>query len=166
MRLPWTARAAWRFVTSLLASPSLTILVPTHRHADVAEQVILELPHLAGNLLHDAHTAILMRENGIRRICTRDTDFHQSRSHRSTSISAMIFIFRPRRAALLVCAPYSQLNTRTQPRAGPVSRCWRVSSCGLDVRHQIIEDEITAVRMGDEDCVPLLLGRPDDGNQQ
>jgi hypothetical protein len=34
-------------------------------------------PHLAGNLMHDAHTAILMREHGIRRICTRDTDFNQ-----------------------------------------------------------------------------------------
>jgi uncharacterized protein len=33
------------------------------------------LPHLAGNLLHDAH--ILMREHGIARICTRDTDFNQ-----------------------------------------------------------------------------------------
>jgi predicted nucleic acid-binding protein len=30
--------------------------------------------HLAGNLLHDAH---IMREHGIRRICARDTDFHQ-----------------------------------------------------------------------------------------
>jgi uncharacterized protein len=46
------------------------ILVPTERHADVAEEVILELPHLAGNLLHDAHTAVLMREHGIGRICT------------------------------------------------------------------------------------------------
>ena len=33
--------------------------------------------HLAGNLLHDSYTAILMREHGIRRICTRDTDFHR-----------------------------------------------------------------------------------------
>jgi len=33
--------------------------------------------HLAGNLLHDAHTAILMREHGIGRICTRDTDSNQ-----------------------------------------------------------------------------------------
>jgi uncharacterized protein len=37
--------------------------------------VIAELPHLAGNLMHDAHTAILMREHGIARIYTRDTDF-------------------------------------------------------------------------------------------
>jgi hypothetical protein len=46
MRRPWTAPAAWEFVTALLASPGLAILVPTHRHADVAGEVILELPHL------------------------------------------------------------------------------------------------------------------------
>jgi predicted nucleic acid-binding protein len=74
---PWTASAAWNFVAALLASPGLAVLVPTQRHADVAEEVILELPHLAGNLLHDARTAILMREHGIVRICTRDTDFNQ-----------------------------------------------------------------------------------------
>jgi predicted nucleic acid-binding protein len=69
--------AAWKFVTTLLASPGFAILVPTHRHADIAAEVILESPHLAGNLMHDAQTAILMREHGIRRICTRDTDFNQ-----------------------------------------------------------------------------------------
>ena len=77
MRRPWNAAAAWRFVTALLASPGLAVLVATQRHADVAGEVFAELPHLAGNLLHDAHTAILMREHGIRRICTRDTDFNQ-----------------------------------------------------------------------------------------
>jgi hypothetical protein len=77
MRRPWTASAAWEFVKALLASPGLGVLVPTHRHADVAEGVVSELPHLRGNLFHDAHTAILMREHGIGRICTRDTDFNQ-----------------------------------------------------------------------------------------
>jgi uncharacterized protein len=77
MRRPWSAPAAWNFVAALLASPGLAVLVPTQRHADITEEVILELPHLAGNLLHDAHTAILMREHGIGRICTRDTDFNQ-----------------------------------------------------------------------------------------
>ena len=75
MRQPWSAPAAWEFVAALLASPGLGVLVPTQRHADVAQGVILELPHLAGNLLQDAHTAILMREHGIGRICTRDADF-------------------------------------------------------------------------------------------
>ena len=77
MRRPWRAPAAWDFVAALLASPGLGVLVPTQRHAEVAGQVIAELPHLAGNLLHDAHAAILMREHGIRRVCTRDTDFHR-----------------------------------------------------------------------------------------
>jgi uncharacterized protein len=77
MRRPWSASAAWGFVGALLASPGLAVLAPTHRHADVVEEVVRELPHLAGNLFHDAHTAILMREHGIRQICTRDTDFNQ-----------------------------------------------------------------------------------------
>ena len=41
------------------------VLVSTSRHAEVAGQVFAKLPHLAGNLLHDSHTAILMREHGI-----------------------------------------------------------------------------------------------------
>jgi uncharacterized protein len=77
LRRPWKASAAWAFVTELLDSPGLGILVQTQRHADVAGAVIAELPHLVGNILHDAHTAILMREHGIRQICTRDTDFHR-----------------------------------------------------------------------------------------
>jgi len=75
MRRPWSVAVAWQFVTALLASPGLSVLVQTERHGDVAGEVISELPHLAGNLLHDTHTAILMREHGVRRICTRDADF-------------------------------------------------------------------------------------------
>ncbi len=77
MRRPWNLVGAWQFVTALLASPGLGVLLPTPRHAEVAGEVIAATPHLAGNLLHDAHTAILMREHGIRQICTRDTDFHR-----------------------------------------------------------------------------------------
>lgn len=79
MRQPWSALEACKFVTALLASPGLSILVETHRHADVAALVLSELPQLAGNLLHDAHTAILMREHGIARICTYDADFKRFR---------------------------------------------------------------------------------------
>ena len=77
MHRPLNAAAAWSFVVALLAAPGLSVLAATQRHAEVAGDVMAELPHLAGNLLHDAHTAILMREHGIRRICTRDTDFNQ-----------------------------------------------------------------------------------------
>jgi toxin-antitoxin system PIN domain toxin len=77
LRKPWAASRAWEFISALLDSPGLSVLVPTERHATVAEQVIDEIPHLAGNILHDAHTAILMREHGIRRIYTRDAEFHR-----------------------------------------------------------------------------------------
>ena len=77
LRNPWSATAAWGFVAALLESPGLTMLSPTERHADVAKRVFEELPDLRGNILHDAHTAILMREHGIRRIYTRDKGFHR-----------------------------------------------------------------------------------------
>ncbi len=77
MRKPWTAAAAWRFVSILLDSPGLSLLVPTERHPDVVGQVLAEIPDLGGNLVHDAHVAVLMREHGIRRVYTRDVDFHR-----------------------------------------------------------------------------------------
>jgi len=76
-RRPWTAGEAWSFIDAVLAAPALGLLVPGERHRDVVAQVLGELPHLAGNLMHDAHTAVLMREHGIRVIYTRDTDFHR-----------------------------------------------------------------------------------------
>jgi predicted nucleic acid-binding protein len=75
MRRPWSIENAWSFVAGLIASPGFSVLVPTTRHASVAAEVFRELPHLAGNIVQDAHTAILSREHGVSRICTRDTDF-------------------------------------------------------------------------------------------
>ncbi len=77
LRRPWDSVAAWGFVRALLESPDLAVLTETDRHADVARAVIDELPSLRGNLFHDAHIAILMREHGIRRIVTNDSDFHR-----------------------------------------------------------------------------------------
>jgi len=76
---PVSAVEGFRFVEALLASPGFGILRPTERHAAVAAETFLALPQLAGNLIHDAHTAVLMREHGIRRIYTRDADFHRFR---------------------------------------------------------------------------------------
>jgi hypothetical protein len=59
MRRPWIGQDAWLFVAALLASPGLDVLIPTDRHAAVAARVIDEISHLAGNLVYDAHTAIL-----------------------------------------------------------------------------------------------------------
>ena len=71
------AAEAWAVVESLLASPGFGVLTATSRHPAVAAEVIREVPDVAGNLVHDAHVAILMREHGIRRIYTRDTGFHR-----------------------------------------------------------------------------------------
>jgi len=72
---PWSVSAAWRFLEVLFDSPSAKLLLPTERHGAVLAEVISELPHLRGSILHDVHTAVLMREHGIREIYTRDTDF-------------------------------------------------------------------------------------------
>jgi len=74
---PWSLGAAWRFLEIILASPVAGILLPTDRHGELLDDLISEIPHLRGNILHDAHTAVLMREHGIREIYTRDTDFHR-----------------------------------------------------------------------------------------
>jgi toxin-antitoxin system PIN domain toxin len=77
MRRPWPAAEAWGFVEAVLSAPGLDVLAPTDRHLQVAEEVLREVPHLGGNLVRDLQTAILMREHGIQRIYTRNTDFHR-----------------------------------------------------------------------------------------
>jgi toxin-antitoxin system PIN domain toxin len=74
---PWSAPLAWKFIEALLDSPGLRLLVETQRHAQIAAEVFAEMPELRGNVLHDVHTAILMREHGIHRVVTRDADFHR-----------------------------------------------------------------------------------------
>lgn len=76
-RHPWAIAEAWKFIEALLASPALDILIPGEKHFETASEVIRELPFLNGNLLYDAQTAILMKEHGIKRIYTRDIDFHR-----------------------------------------------------------------------------------------
>jgi uncharacterized protein len=78
LRRPWTTAGAWTFVEAVLAAPSCGVLTATDDHAATLRAVLTERgPALAGNVLHDTHTAVLMREHGIRRIVTRDTDFHR-----------------------------------------------------------------------------------------
>jgi len=74
---PWAVTEARRFVDVLRTAPGLEILVETDRHPDVLASVLESMPHLAGNILHDVHTAALMKEHGVRRIATRDTEFHR-----------------------------------------------------------------------------------------
>jgi len=74
---PWSLQEAWGFVRALLASPGLRVLIHGPRHAEIASGLASERPWLAGNLVFHAQTVALMREHGIRRIWTRDADFHR-----------------------------------------------------------------------------------------
>ena len=77
LRIPMSSGDAWHFIQVLLDAPGFTILRPTDNHAALLSQTLSELPDISGNLIHDLHTAVLMRENGISRIYTRDSDFRR-----------------------------------------------------------------------------------------
>jgi predicted nucleic acid-binding protein len=74
---PWSMPAALEFVGTLQRSRGVQMLTPTERHAAVLAQTVAEMPALQGNDAHDLHTAVLMREHGISRICTRDAGFRR-----------------------------------------------------------------------------------------
>ncbi len=74
---PLSTSDAWRFLKVLQQGRGFGFLLPTERHSAVVNRTLEELPDLRGSLMHDAQIAILMREHGIRRIYTRDTDFHR-----------------------------------------------------------------------------------------
>ncbi len=76
-RSPRSSPEAWQFLEAVLESPGVTLLGPTPRHPVVLRETLEELPDLRGNIVHDLHTAVLMREHGISRIYTRETDFHR-----------------------------------------------------------------------------------------
>lgn len=74
---PWRTKDASRFLLRLLEARSVAVLAATGRHAAVLARTLSELPDLRGNVMHDVHTAVLMREHGVSRICTRDRDFRR-----------------------------------------------------------------------------------------
>ena len=77
LRAPWTPTRAWEFLGSLLSTPGFGLLLATPRHGAVLAQTLADVPEAGGNLIYDLHTAVLMREHGVRRICTRDRDFER-----------------------------------------------------------------------------------------
>jgi toxin-antitoxin system PIN domain toxin len=74
---PFTFEQAWSFVASLLASDSFDVLIETPRHPHVVQTLVSEYPDLSGSILHDLHTAALMREHGIAEVRTLDSHFQR-----------------------------------------------------------------------------------------
>lgn len=76
-RRPLSADQALGFLEPILASEVVTVLGPTARHEALLRSTVRELGKPAGNLFHDLHTAVTMREHGIAEIMTADTDFRK-----------------------------------------------------------------------------------------
>jgi toxin-antitoxin system PIN domain toxin len=74
---PLKIAQAWAFLEVLFDAPGFGLLVETERHAGVLAAIQAEYPSVAGSLVHDFHTAVLMSEHGLKEIRTADSDFHQ-----------------------------------------------------------------------------------------
>jgi toxin-antitoxin system PIN domain toxin len=72
---PLSFADSWAKVTALLSSPGCALLEQTANHMAVLEQCAAEVPRLRGNLVHDFHLAVLMREHGVTDILTLDRGF-------------------------------------------------------------------------------------------
>ena len=73
---PLTPCEAWRNITSLLSLPRVRIIGETESFAHDYEAVTKDIL-VKGNLVPDAHIATILRQNGIRRIYTSDSDFRK-----------------------------------------------------------------------------------------
>ena len=74
---PLDLPSARAWIEALLAGPRSALLVETARHDEILAELVAAHPRLRGNVVHDLHTAALMREHGVTEIRTADTDFHQ-----------------------------------------------------------------------------------------
>jgi len=74
---PWTSNDAWGFIEVLLSSPGCRMLSPEPSHSAVVRALVADSSDLRGNIWHDAETVALMKASGIRRVISRDSDFHR-----------------------------------------------------------------------------------------
>lgn len=76
-RQPLSADKALSFLDPILDSDVVSVLSPTERHQAVLRTTVGEFGAPAGNIFHDLHTAVLMREHGVSEIMTADVDFRK-----------------------------------------------------------------------------------------
>ena len=70
-------REALDFLDPFLQADSVQVLTAGDVHWQLLAEVLDELNHPSGNLFFDVRTVVLMREHGVRRIYSTDTDFLQ-----------------------------------------------------------------------------------------
>lgn len=77
LQRPWPLTEAWVFIDAILASPALTVLCAGPHHQSIIQQLAESLPDLRGEQMHQAQIVSTMVEHGIRRIVTRDIEYHR-----------------------------------------------------------------------------------------
>ena len=76
-RRPLRAVEALAVLDPILGSDVVSVLSQTPRHDRVLRETVREFGAPAGNIFHDLHTAVLMREHGVSEIMTADADFRK-----------------------------------------------------------------------------------------
>lgn len=75
-RMPLSADQAWGNLQSLLALPRCRMIVE-QEDFDVEYARLSRQVGVKGNLVPDAHLALILRQHGVSRIYTADTDFRK-----------------------------------------------------------------------------------------
>ena len=75
-RNPLSAQQAWGNVTSLLALPRCRVITEQEGFDEEYERVARTVG-VKGNLVPDAHLAVILRQHGVSKIYTADTDFRK-----------------------------------------------------------------------------------------
>ncbi|PWT83362.1 MAG: hypothetical protein C5B58_06675 [Acidobacteria bacterium] len=76
---PLQASEAVKFLSAMVAVANFKTLSAGDNHWQVLRALVMELGQPSGNFFFNVHTVALMREHGIRRIATADTDFAKFR---------------------------------------------------------------------------------------
>ena len=72
---PLALSQAKSFVAEWVSSADCTVIAESSYHLQALAESLAEVARLSGNILHDLHTAVFMREHGIRKIITLNQDF-------------------------------------------------------------------------------------------
>jgi uncharacterized protein len=76
-RLPLSIERALADLQPYLSADSGHVLTHSDQHLPILEAVARGAPTARGNFIHDVHYATLLREHGISRIYTADSDFEK-----------------------------------------------------------------------------------------
>ncbi|MBI2335876.1 MAG: PIN domain-containing protein [Deltaproteobacteria bacterium] len=75
LKKPLSVKQACADLSPYLKHPHCRLLLESPHHEEILNEVLQNLPGAKGNFIHDCHYAALLKENGITKIATADTDF-------------------------------------------------------------------------------------------